>query len=236
MKTPKLTREENLQCNVQGVLGLVEGHYQYEGKEMPTCKETEFRLTMQGKDYPEYYSKELKREVEQHETFELQFIEKELQFLNDALDAGFNCWDYFPYPDIYEGGEFENTVFTVVDSIGWKLFENRTLRKIEFLTKRKQAITPEPIHEITSPQNRITIQWNGQKNVLADIFRQLKGINNKEGKDGEPLISNSYEEIAVFLKENFSCYIDTELSTILTTLKKGDRPNTTRRIIIEKEK
>jgi hypothetical protein len=63
------------------------------------------------------------------------------------------------------------------------------------------------------------IIWNGQKNALADIFRQLKNMNNSKN---QPLIANSYEEIAQFLKDNFVCFENNTISTIVGTLKKNN--------------
>jgi hypothetical protein len=78
--------------------------------------------------------------------------------------------------------------------------------------------TPEPPQQqnenITQPL--VKIRWNAQNNVLAYILVQLKQMS---GKGGKPIIDNSYEDIAVFLKTNFDCYQDTEISTIATTLK-----------------
>jgi len=117
--------------------------------------------------------------------------------------------------------------------------ENRTFD--ENAKKREQQQPPESIPDNINPQNtysnRVIIQWNEQKNVLTDIFRQLKRITNKEGK---PIIGNSIEEIALFLRDNFSCFENTKLSTIQYTLKNSEfdlnTPKTSRRINIEKEK
>lgn len=81
---------------------------------------------------------------------------------------------------------------------------------------------------------KIIIQWNEDKKVITDIFKQLKAIYNKEG---EPVVGNSIPEIASFLKVNVSCFENTKLSTIETMLKGTDNPpKTSRRIIIEREK
>lgn len=85
--------------------------------------------------------------------------------------------------------------------------------------------------------DRVIIQWNEQKNVLTDIFQQLKQIRDKRG---EHVIGNSVTEIALFLKQNFSCFNDSKLSTIEGMLKNRKQnpniPKTDRRIIIEKGK
>ena len=83
------------------------------------------------------------------------------------------------------------------------------------------------INEIANPQsnlmtNNLKLNWNGNKNVLIDIFYQLKRI---KGKDNNFLITNSNEEISQFLKENFDCFANTKLSTIMGQLKSSQRPN-----------
>lgn len=49
-----------------------------------------------------------------------------------------------------------------------------------------------------------------QNNVLTDMFRQAKN---------KGYLTNSIPDIAIFLKENFSCFANTKLSTIETQLK-----------------
>jgi hypothetical protein len=61
------------------------------------------------------------------------------------------------------------------------------------------------------------LNWTGEKEVLSEIFVKLKLATNR---DGEPLLTNSYEDIAYFLKRNFAVYHNTEISTIAGTLKK----------------
>lgn len=58
--------------------------------------------------------------------------------------------------------------------------------------------------------NMPTLHWGGQKNVLADIFRQSKN---------KGYITNSLPEIAQFLKSGFDCFANTQLSTIEGMLK-----------------
>ena len=52
--------------------------------------------------------------------------------------------------------------------------------------------------------------FRSQNNVLIDLFKQLKTIY----VDGKPLISNSNLEIATFLKESFTCFEKTKITTI----------------------
>ena len=80
-------------------------------------------------------------------------------------------------------------------------------------------------------QQQGKLSWNGQNNILIDIFYQLKRINNSKK---EPLLPNSNEDIALFLKNNFECFNDTKLSTISGVLKKSERPlKSEKRILIE---
>lgn len=76
------------------------------------------------------------------------------------------------------------------------------------------------------------LDWNGQKNVLIDVFKQLRNLVNESN---EPLIPNSIANVALFLKNSFKCFEDTKLSTLETQLKTkqvNDRPMSHRRIEI----
>ena len=87
--------------------------------------------------------------------------------------------------------------------------------------------TPEP-PQVQQNENivqpLVKIRWNAPKNVLTSIFVQLKQMNTNHNS---PVIDNSYEDIALFLKTNFDCYQDTEISTITTTLKSQSGGNNT---------
>jgi len=65
----------------------------------------------------------------------------------------------------------------------------------------------------------IVLKWNGQKNALIHLFKKMKMAQDKSGKN---LIPNSYEDIALFLKQSFDCFSDTKQSTILGLLKKKE--------------
>jgi hypothetical protein len=102
-----------------------------------------------------------------------------------------------------------------------------------FLSQSKGATIDRGNDQMKTNSN-IIVQWNEQSNVLTDIFKQLKTIYNK---DNEPLIPNSYEELAVFLQNNFSCFAKTKLATITTQLKNNNsRPKTNRIIEIKQTK
>lgn len=79
--------------------------------------------------------------------------------------------------------------------------------------------------EVANPEsNTIKLKWTGNKNQLYDIIRQLKKAN---------LISNSYEDLAVFIKSNVSVFTDTELSTITKEIGKNKRPPKVRRVDLD---
>lgn len=63
------------------------------------------------------------------------------------------------------------------------------------------------------------LNWNGQSNVLIHVFYELK---KAKGKANKPLLINTNDEIAVFLKENFTCFEKTKLNTIVSQLKKKE--------------
>jgi hypothetical protein len=76
----------------------------------------------------------------------------------------------------------------------------------------------------------IKINWQGQSNSLTYLFRQLKNTVNE---NKEPLISNSYDEIAIFLKNNFLNFEKVKLSTVLGQLKKPQKPaKAVRKVVI----
>jgi hypothetical protein len=66
--------------------------------------------------------------------------------------------------------------------------------------------------------------WRGQKNQLYDVLRQLKD------KD---LLANSYEDLAVFIKQNVDIFKNTSLSTIQKELGKDKRPPKNKRLNID---
>jgi len=60
------------------------------------------------------------------------------------------------------------------------------------------------------------IEWAGENDELYEILIQLKQKHNKKG---QPYLNNSYEDLASFLKNNFSGFKDTQLSTIQTRMR-----------------
>lgn len=71
-----------------------------------------------------------------------------------------------------------------------------------------------------NPNNKLKLIWNGNKNTLIDIFYQLRNMPSMKGSNNFPLLDNTYEEIAIFLKENFDIFRDTKIKTIEDVLTK----------------
>jgi hypothetical protein len=88
------------------------------------------------------------------------------------------------------------------------------------IIENKQEIKMEIKEQINST-NKIKLNWTGQKNILIYLFQQLK---KEKGNNNNFLLSSSNEDIAVFLQENFNCFNDTKLSTIIGQLKKSAPP------------
>ena len=85
-----------------------------------------------------------------------------------------------------------------------------TSKDIELSLFDKDYIAEEDGAKDPIWKNGITMNWKGQNNVLTDMFRQAKN---------KGYLTNSIPDIAIFLKENFSCFANTKLSTIETQLK-----------------
>ena len=67
----------------------------------------------------------------------------------------------------------------------------------------------------------VKLQWNGAADTLYDVFRQLK---NHHLPDGSALVEDSYDKIAVFIKQSFTGFDGVEVSTIRGQLTKNKRP------------
>lgn len=100
-------------------------------------------------------------------------------------------------------------------------FSIRTLFS-EFYSKFNSKVGEVDIKETS---HLIKIKWDGQKNQLYDVIRQLK--------EEKKLIVSSYTDLAVFLKHNFETFENTQLNTILTELQRGKRPPKSRRVDID---
>ncbi|MES2138899.1 MAG: hypothetical protein V4511_04285 [Bacteroidota bacterium] len=152
--------------------------------------------------------------------FEIEFVKKEIDFINikyfDTTTPKM-MFGQTPPPQLTPIELIPITIY-----IGW-------------LKERIEELSNENVNtQIAQLNSHVIIKWNEQNNVLIDMIKQLKNIYNK---DNEPLIPNSCEEIAVFLKNNFDCFSDTKLSTITTQLKSNNaRPKSNRVIDIKQSK
>lgn len=69
-----------------------------------------------------------------------------------------------------------------------------------------------PIDDTTVNKEIFQLKWKGQRNQLYSVIRQLKLEYQ--------MFDETYEELAKFLKQSFSFFNDTKLSTILKELSK----------------
>lgn len=93
------------------------------------------------------------------------------------------------------------------------------IANIKFYFWLKDLEKETPIEQPTPAQVKRLI-WNGGKNALADVFYQLKTLCTDENK---PFLDASNEQIAEFLKMNFECFNDTQISTIKEYLEKDEK-------------
>lgn len=77
-------------------------------------------------------------------------------------------------------------------------------RSIE-LEDIEMRLNPNAIQEKVTPKIPIKLNWKGQKNQLYFVFRELKDMN---------LILNSYDDLAIILKNSIDIFEDGEISTI----------------------
>ena len=97
----------------------------------------------------------------------------------------------------------------------------RDLNKKNISELAKHILDLQDCREADGLSNSSPIMdWIGQNNTLTDMFRQAK---NRQ------YLNNTIPEIASFLKQNFTCFSKTKLSTIESMLKNNnssanDRP------------
>lgn len=87
----------------------------------------------------------------------------------------------------------------------------------------------EELQKTEVPKNEtidilLKLKWQGQKNQLYDVIRILKN---------KGLIGNSYEELAVFIKQNIDSFQNTALSTIQKEIGKNKRPPKGKRVNLD---
>lgn len=68
------------------------------------------------------------------------------------------------------------------------------------------------VENITTNNEILQLKWKGQKNQLYSLIRQIKLEHQ--------MLDETYEDLAIFLKQSFSFFNETKLSTILKELNK----------------
>lgn len=96
-----------------------------------------------------------------------------------------------------------------------KLLKDQINQIVDKPIEKRAILSPEPKGKTKK------LIWNGQSNTLIHLFYQLKKTN---GKDNRPLLNNTIEDIANFLKESFECFENTKVNTIMAQLKKTAPP------------
>ena len=128
--------------------------------------------------------------------------------------------------EVFEGS-YANSILCIIDDFYSFIREVVDLCKIYRIDAYNIAVELYPtskdmelslfdkdyIEEDVVKGNRVMMNWEGQNNVLTDMFRQAKNRG---------YLTNSIPDIAMFLKENFTCFVNTKLSTIETQLKNNN--------------
>ena len=79
--------------------------------------------------------------------------------------------------------------------------------------KREINVISAELNLNETPSWTGSLNWKGQKNVLTDVFREMKNRG---------YLSNPIPEVARFLKANFGCFEDVKQSTIEGMLKNNN--------------
>lgn len=96
---------------------------------------------------------------------------------------------------------------SVAETVFYSTSTDMSLRFDIFGDSIKSEKNSECVHK---KEEKIILNWEGQNNVLTDMFRQARNRG---------YLTNSIPEVAMFLKDNFSCFANTKLSTIEGQLK-----------------
>ncbi|NDO60274.1 MULTISPECIES: hypothetical protein [Bacteroidaceae] len=134
------------------------------------------------------------QDCELMETFEGSYANSVLCIIDDFYSFIRKVVDLCKIYEI-DAYEIATSLFSTSEDIELSLFD-------------KDYIAEELINK-----NEVIMNWKGQNNVLTDMFRQAKN---------KGYLTNSLPDIAIFLKENFSCFANTKLSTIETQLKNNN--------------
>ncbi len=133
-----------------------------------------------------------------------------------------NFFDWF-YNDIIPLAK-NNSMNSGVDvSQNLRLFGKFELKLAEKLQNEFPQYSECILNSIedSSKDYRIQLKWNGQKNQLYDVFRQLK---SKYNNNGQTMLGNSYSDIAQFIVSNVEGFSNNSIGTIIDELERKDRP------------
>lgn len=124
----------------------------------------------------------------------------------------------FPIGEIFPNADFDNRNlnYSTVESVskGW----------VEF----KETVENSDTTISKDSNSTVKIKWEGQKNQLYSVIRQLKNDYS--------LITNSYDELAEFIVNNFYGFTPSNRRTVETELKKEQNLPKRKRVKINPDK
>lgn len=86
----------------------------------------------------------------------------------------------------------------------------------QWLKERLDNMQDEEPNPVVTPR----LIWNGQQNTLPDVFRQLREL---DAPNGQKYLVASNEDLAVFLRNNFDCFKDIQIGTIVQYFTKVEK-------------
>lgn len=98
--------------------------------------------------------------------------------------------------------------------------------RVEFLSRFEDRIFE--LEKVLNSVTSVKIVWNEEHVVLYKLFRELK---NKVTIKGNPYISNTYRDIAKFIKYHFKGFENVNEDTIFTELKRNTHPKKKERLV-----
>ncbi|XVJ66862.1 MAG: hypothetical protein HEQ40_12110 [Lacibacter sp.] len=106
------------------------------------------------------------------------------------------------------GNHDENLADFIVQNVaGYETIQPETILNMLIKNKIESGSSETNLNIVESSTKLI---WNGQKNQLYSILRQLKELTYKDN----PLLSNSYNSLAEFVKQNVSGFEKTKKGSI----------------------
>jgi hypothetical protein len=167
-----------------------------------------------------------KLESEINSGFFDKLLYKDETFISRFIDYHYNAYK----------GEKKDFIIGVRNLYHTQRIGKREYFGLEYLASLERELNRESESETApiisnAPPNPIRLTWNGQSNALIDMFRQLKTMVNDKR---EPLLADSYDDIATFLMNSFTNFEHTKRGTILTQLKTNNLvKNTNKRVTID---